>query len=185
MTRQPSVWCSKYYFFFIISCKILCKNCFNLFSYNFTKIKIKSFEGPKSIRNYKKNNAWNIRRLVDSSFVQVNQQTRVLYCRLSDLFSVHCVRLWTCSPFFWVPMFWLYWTSALSKRKMSNLFFCIEGLFHFFQIPFKASSERKQQVASKNRPILYYLDLINYSLYKKLRNNEKKKQVDLYCRWAK
>ena len=29
-----SVWCSKYYFFFLISCKILCKNCFNLFSYS-------------------------------------------------------------------------------------------------------------------------------------------------------
>ena len=35
-----------------------------------TKIKIKSFECPKSIRNYeKKNNAWNIRRLVDESFI--------------------------------------------------------------------------------------------------------------------
>ena len=31
--RQPSIWCSKYYFFFMISCKILCKNPFNLFSY--------------------------------------------------------------------------------------------------------------------------------------------------------
>ena len=31
-------------FFFIISCKILFKNPFNLFSYNFTKIEIKSFE---------------------------------------------------------------------------------------------------------------------------------------------
>ena len=29
-----------------------------LFFYNFTKIKIKSFECSKSIRNYKKNNAW-------------------------------------------------------------------------------------------------------------------------------
>ena len=38
-------------FFFIISCKTLCKNLFNLFSYflyKFTKIKIKSFESPKS-----------------------------------------------------------------------------------------------------------------------------------------
>ena len=46
-TSRPSVWCSKYYFFFIISCKILCKNPFNyffLFCYNFTKIKLKSFE---------------------------------------------------------------------------------------------------------------------------------------------
>ena len=43
--------------FFMTSCKILWKNPFNLFSYFFhkiTKIKIKSFECPKSIRNYKK-----------------------------------------------------------------------------------------------------------------------------------
>ena len=31
-THGPSVWCSKYYVFFTISCKILCKNLFNLFS---------------------------------------------------------------------------------------------------------------------------------------------------------
>ena len=50
-TQQPSVCCSKYYFFFTISCKILCKNCFNLFFlfiHKFTKTKIKSFESPKS-----------------------------------------------------------------------------------------------------------------------------------------
>ena len=40
-------------FFFIISCKILCKNCSKLFHY-FLIIKIKSFECPKSIRNYEK-----------------------------------------------------------------------------------------------------------------------------------
>ena len=44
--HRPSVWCSKYYVF-----------------YNFTKIKIKSFELPKSIRNYEKNNAWLMSRL--------------------------------------------------------------------------------------------------------------------------
>ena len=42
-------------FFFIIPYKILCKNCLNLFSYNFTK----KIECPKSIRNFEKNNAWN------------------------------------------------------------------------------------------------------------------------------
>ena len=51
MTRQPSVWCSKYYLFFLI---ISCKNGFNLLFYKFTKIKMKSFECPKSIRHYKK-----------------------------------------------------------------------------------------------------------------------------------
>ena len=39
-------------------------------------------------RNYeKKNNTWNIRPLVDESFVPGNQETSVLYCRLSDLRS--------------------------------------------------------------------------------------------------
>ena len=35
-------------FFFIISCKILYKNLFNLFFYNFTRIEIKSFHCSKS-----------------------------------------------------------------------------------------------------------------------------------------
>ena len=77
----------KDYFFFMISCKIVCKNGFNvffLFFYEFTKIKSKSFECPKSIRNHEKNKAWNIRHLVDESFIPATQQTRVLYCRLSD-----------------------------------------------------------------------------------------------------
>ena len=47
-------------------------------------MKINTFERPKSIRNYKKNNAWNIRRLVNESFVPANQRTSVLYCRWSD-----------------------------------------------------------------------------------------------------
>ena len=47
-------------------------------------MKIKSFECPKSIRNYEKKNTWNVRHLVNKSFVQSAQQTRVLYCRLSD-----------------------------------------------------------------------------------------------------
>ena len=74
-------------FFFIKSCKILCKNPFNYFFHSFykiTKMKIKSFECPKSIRNYEKN-TWNVRRLVDESFVPSAQRTSVLYCRLSDL----------------------------------------------------------------------------------------------------
>ena len=36
-------------------------------------MKIKNFEGLKSIRSYKKNNALNIRCLVNESFVPVNQ----------------------------------------------------------------------------------------------------------------
>ena len=42
-------------FFFIKSCKILCKNPFNLFFlYKITKMKLKSFECPRSIRYYEK-----------------------------------------------------------------------------------------------------------------------------------
>ena len=60
------------------------KNRFNFFC-NSMKIKIKSFECLKSIRNYKKNDAWNIRQLVDESFVPASHRASVLYCRLSDL----------------------------------------------------------------------------------------------------
>ena len=88
--RRQSVWCSKYYFFFMISCKILCKNPFNFFSYFFfkiKKIKIKSFDCPKSIKSIKRNNTWNIRLLVDNSFVPSSKQPSVIYCRLTDLMT--------------------------------------------------------------------------------------------------
>ena len=71
---RRSVRCSKYYFSFIISCKILCKNSFKLFFFYFLIIKIKSFKCPKSIRNYEKNNAWNIRCLVAETNKPVNQR---------------------------------------------------------------------------------------------------------------
>ena len=35
----------------------------------------------------KKNNTWNIRRLVDESFVPLAQPTSVLYCKLTDFKS--------------------------------------------------------------------------------------------------
>ena len=57
---------------------------FFYFFHRFTKIKIESFECPKSIRNYEQNNVWNIRRMVDNSFIPANQRTSVSYCRLSD-----------------------------------------------------------------------------------------------------
>ena len=73
--------------FFMISFKILCKNPFNLFFYEIIKNKRKGWndfckEFFKKL--WKKNNTWNIRRLVDESFVPANQQTSVLYWRLSD-----------------------------------------------------------------------------------------------------
>ena len=55
-----------------------------LFLYKITKMKIKSFEFPKSIRNYEKKDTWNIRCLVDKSFVPSAQRTSVLYSRLLD-----------------------------------------------------------------------------------------------------
>ena len=36
----------------------------------------------------KKNNTWNIRRLVDDSFVPSSKQPNVLYCKLTDFNSV-------------------------------------------------------------------------------------------------
>ena len=73
-------------FFFMISSKILCKNPFNLFYffYKITKIKIKNFECPKSIKSINKNNTWNIRLLVDDSCVPSSNQPIVIYCRLTD-----------------------------------------------------------------------------------------------------
>ena len=50
-------------FFFIISCKNSLQKLFQFI-----------FECPKSLRNYEKNNAWNIRRLVDESFVPSTQR---------------------------------------------------------------------------------------------------------------
>ena len=41
-------------------------------------------KSKKSIRNDEKNIAWNIRILIDESFVPVSQRTNVLYCRLMD-----------------------------------------------------------------------------------------------------
>ena len=56
--------------FFMLSCKILCKNPFNLFFYTYKK--------------YKKNNTWNIKRLVDDSFVPLSKRPSVLCCKLTD-----------------------------------------------------------------------------------------------------
>ena len=56
--------------------------------------KLFSHCGNKSMRNYEKNNAWNIRRLVDELFAQSTQGPSKLYWRLSDFCcSVHCVWL--------------------------------------------------------------------------------------------
>ena len=56
-------------------------------------MKIKSFVCPKYIRNYEKNNAWNIRRLVDESFVPAIQHVVLkivgfLFCKFALLMFV-------------------------------------------------------------------------------------------------
>ena len=38
-----------------------------LFQYKITKMKIESFDCPKSIKDYEKKNTWNVKRLVDDS----------------------------------------------------------------------------------------------------------------------
>ena len=38
-------------------------------------------------KNYEEKNTWNIRHLVDKSFVLEIQQTSILYCRLLDFSS--------------------------------------------------------------------------------------------------
>merc|ERR1712051_984568 len=60
-----------------------------LIFYKITKLKIKSFECPKSIKSIRKNNAWNIRLLVDDSFVPFSKQPSVIYCRLTDFKLIH------------------------------------------------------------------------------------------------
>ena len=55
ITCWPSVWCSKYYFFFIISCKILCKNRFYLFFWFFNN---KMFEFPNKLWKEKRMLGW-------------------------------------------------------------------------------------------------------------------------------
>ena len=59
-------------------------------------MKIKSFECPKPIRNYKEN-TWKVRRLVDELFVPSVQQTSILYCRLLEFKLIECLyAIWNC-----------------------------------------------------------------------------------------
>ena len=58
-TRQPRVWCSKYNFFRKIFQNSLQK-VFQFFFCKITKMKIKSFEWPKSIRNCEKIYTWKV-----------------------------------------------------------------------------------------------------------------------------
>ena len=55
-------------------------------------MKIKSFECPEFIKNNEKKNAWNIKRLVDDSFVPSAHRTSILYSRLTHFMSASSVQ---------------------------------------------------------------------------------------------
>ena len=48
----------------------------------------------------KNNDAWNLRHLVDESFVPSNQRTSVLYCKLSDFMSMLALQSWITIDFY-------------------------------------------------------------------------------------
>ena len=60
---------------------------FIIFFIKLQKFKKRSFDCPKSIRNYKRNNAWNIRHLVDDSFVPLSKRPIISYCKSADFKS--------------------------------------------------------------------------------------------------
>ena len=81
--RRPSVWCSKYFFsidsghskLFIFIFVISLKN---------TKINWNDFCRELCKILWKKTNTWNIRRLVNDSFVPSGRRTSLLNCKLTD-----------------------------------------------------------------------------------------------------
>ena len=81
-------------------------------------MKIKSFECPKSIRNYEKN-TWNVSRLVNKLFVPSARQTSVLCCRLLDLWSFGIRHLdGNCPPIF--EIFTTFTQPAQSSVELSD-----------------------------------------------------------------
>jgi hypothetical protein len=86
-THRPSVWCSNFkalVFFFHIS---YIKTLYFYYCKVVKKIKKKKWNNfCKEVckKLWKKNNTWNIRRLVHDSFVRSTQWPSVLYWRLTD-----------------------------------------------------------------------------------------------------
>ena len=77
----------KVFFFFITSCKILCKNPFNWFFNVSMKLQKWKWRVLSALRlsEIMKKNSWKDRGLADESFVPLAQQTSILSCRLLDL----------------------------------------------------------------------------------------------------
>ena len=89
MNRRPSIWCSKYYFFHDFLQNSLQKyfQYICLFFLKNTKIKVKSFECPKSIKSLKKimlgtSDAWSTIRLSNRP-----SDPAWIYLRLTDFWS--------------------------------------------------------------------------------------------------
>ena len=109
-------------FFFIISCKILCKNCFKLFSYKYTKIKIKSFESIiyKNLHIKKLMlGTSEFRGLVNKTFVPATHRTSV------SVFFVHQFLTWET---IWEKLENCFLTKSLPKLFDINVLAC---LYHF------------------------------------------------------
>ena len=79
--RRPRVWCSNYYFFYTFYRLRAPKT---LYFYNFIKKLENKLKGKNFARNHEKKNTWNIRRLVNDSFVPSSKRPSVLYCKLTD-----------------------------------------------------------------------------------------------------
>ena len=80
-THCPSVWCSKQYFFFIISYRL---GALKTIFFSLWKNKLKQFL-KRILQEIMKINTWNIRCLVHDSFFPASQQTNILSWRLSNL----------------------------------------------------------------------------------------------------
>ena len=52
---------------------------------------MRGYKQGQNIKDGSMDNTWNIRRLVDESFVPSAQQTSILYCRLTDFWITFCL----------------------------------------------------------------------------------------------
>ena len=89
MNRPPSVWCFKQFFYSSYRLRALKTLYFCKFIKKCIKNTLQPFLQRVLQKIVKKNNTWNVRRLVGESFVSKNQQTSILYCRLSDFWSLY------------------------------------------------------------------------------------------------
>ena len=69
----------------------------------------------------KKNNAWNIRRLVDDSFGPSSHQHSVIYCKLTDFMRVPTNDVW-CPNFQWKFLLCCGWSDADSTAEKVKKF---------------------------------------------------------------